>query len=63
MSEMSEKSEKKEKQKLKAIFTRGGNLSDGRRFEAGAEVPDEIKQKDLEALVEMDAVAVTGERE
>jgi hypothetical protein len=54
-------SEETKKQKLISYFTRGCDLSDGRRFEIGDEVPADIKQKDLKALVEMDAVRVSGE--
>ena len=43
---------KKDKQ---YIYTVGGNLADGTRFEAGDEVGD-IPAADLKALIEMDAV-------
>lgn len=46
------------KKKLNATFTTGVNLSDERRFEKGDPVPEDIKQEDLEALVEMNAVEV-----
>lgn len=37
-------------------FKVGADLSDGRRFEAGDDVPADIKKLDLDALLEMDAI-------
>lgn len=56
---------KKQKPTEKYLFTVGGNLSDGSRFEAGEDVPATVSESDLAALIAMGAVetveAVEGE--
>lgn len=47
---------KKQKQTEKYLFTVGGNLSDGSRFEAGEEVSSTITADDFIALTETGAI-------
>lgn len=44
------------KTKQKLIFTCGGNLADGTRFEKGDVVPADVSEKELKVLREMGAI-------
>lgn len=52
---------KKKQEQAKYKFTVGGNLADGRRFEAGEDVPEGLSDKEMAALEELGAIEKVGE--
>ena len=57
------KKKKEENERGAYVFTTGVDLSDGRRFEAGAPVPDDIGWDDWDAVCELKAVEAVTEDE
>lgn len=44
------------KKKREYVFVKGGNLTNGQRFEAGQTVPFDIPKESFDALIKMKAI-------
>lgn len=49
---------KKKQEKQKAYFKESGNLPSGEPFEKGAEVPADLPDKDLQSLIDNEAIEI-----